>query len=305
MHIYDSVIIGGGPAGLTAAIYLARFMRDVLVVDYQQGRSMTHEINENYFGFPNGIKIKKLCQSGKKQAEKYGAKFVFDKILKISKSKDLFSLNSEKDKFVAKTVIYATGVTDLWPKFDNFRDYIGRSLFWCITCDGHKTIGKKIVIVGDTDDACCTAMQFLDYTDKISIVTNQIKDKHQLSNKWLNRLNKASIKIYEGKITKVIGDSGYFQTVEIDNRRKIKLDQMFNQQGSTPNSVLAQEIGVKVNNEGYIKTDYEKRTNIPFFYAAGDVTSLHAHQIVLAAAEGATAGVTANYDLYQKEQKCI
>lgn len=303
MKTYDCVVVGAGPAGLSASIYLTRYMRSCLVIDVGWGRSSTHEINENYLGFPKGISIEELRELGREQAEKFGAEFVEDKITRIIREKNMFRLQGGIDKFVGKTVIIATGVTDLWPTFENFQDYLGRSLFWCITCDGHKTIGKKVVIVGDNDSAALTALQFLNFTDEVFFVTNQEHSHHRLRKKWKDRLEKNNIKIIEGKITKAYGREGQLHFIEVNHHTKMDLDFMFNQQGATPNSELATELGVDLNEKGYIKTDHEMRTNIPFVYAAGDITRLHSHQVVIAASEGATAGETANYDLYRPEQK--
>src|SRR3989344_2035987 len=303
MKIFDSVIVGGGPAGLTAAIYLARYNRSCNIVDIGHGRSTSHEINENYMGFPKGIHSTKLRELGLEQAQRYGAQYCQDKTTSIKKKQDIFYLEGGTGRYKGRTVILATGVTDLWPIFENYQDYIGRSLFWCITCDGHKTIGKKVMIVGDTDDAACTALQFLNFTNDIVFVTNQEKRRHRLRNSWKEKLKKFNITLIEGKIKKVHGREGKFHFVEINHGTRVDLDYMFNQQGATPNSELAKELGVAVNENGYIRTDHEQKTNIPGVYAAGDVTRLHSHQIVLASAEGATAGESANYDLYLPHQK--
>ena len=303
MKLYDSIIVGAGPAGLSAGVYLGRYNRSCLVVDIGWGRSSSHEINENYMGFPNGIHAITLRELGREQAEKFGAIYCQDKITSAKKEGEIFLLEGGSDRYRGKTLILATGVTDLWPTFDNYQDYIGKSLFWCITCDGHKTIGKKIAIIGDTDDAACTAMQFLNFTKEIVFLTNQDRSRHRIRKKWKDRLKNAHIPIYEGRIKKVHGRKGKIHFIEIHNNR-IELDFLFNQQGATPNSELAKELNVEVNESGYIRTNHEMRTNIPGVYACGDVTRLHSHQIALAVSEGATVGETVNYDLYGPQQKC-
>lgn len=303
MKLFDSIVIGAGPAGMSAAIYLARYNRTCLAIDIGTGRSTSHEINENYLGFPKGIHIEELRELGREQAERFGVEFVQDKVTTINRKDSVFHLRGGKNDFLSQSVVIATGVTDLWPEFENMYDYLGRTLFWCITCDGHKTIGKKVVIAGDTDDAACTALQFLNFTDKVSLVTNQDHSKHRILHKWRTRLEKAHIEVIEGRILRAHGREGRFHFIELDTGKKVELDYMFNQQGAVPNSELAKELGVATNEFGYIKTDHEMKTNIPMIYAAGDVTRLHSHQVVIAAAEGATAGETANYDLYRPEQK--
>ena len=121
--------------------------------------------------------------------------------------------------------------------------------------------------------------------------------------KWKKRLTGAGIKIHDACLSQVHGQNGNVHSLLLDNGEKIYTDIIFNQQGAIPNSELAIELGVEVNELGYIITNHEMRTTHPFVYAAGDVTRLHSHQVALAVAEGATAGETANYDLYRPEQK--
>lgn len=305
MKIYDSIIIGGGPAGLTSAIYLQRYNRSTLIIDKEEGRWDTYELNENYLGFPEGIHAKQLRELGRKQAIKFGAKYKIDEVSSIERceSDEYFEVCSKNDKYFGKTIIIATGVRDLFPSFNDLQSYLGKSLFWCITCDGHKTIDKKVLLIGDTDDAACTCLQFLNYTNKLEFLTNCTEEECLISEKWLKRLADKNIKVHYSGIKHVKGENGYFRSIELENGTTIETDFIFNEQGAIPNSTLAKELGVKVDDNGYIFTDHEQRTNIPFVYAAGDVTKLFAHQIVTAAHEGATAGITANYDLYKPEQK--
>lgn len=133
MKVYESIIVGGGPAGLSAAIYLARFNRSVLIIDKEKdGRWDTYEVNENYLGFPEGIKVRELRERGLVQAKKFGAEYIVDHIYKARKDGDHFIVESQDNSYKCKTLILATGVVDLFPHFDKWRDYVGRSLFWCM-----------------------------------------------------------------------------------------------------------------------------------------------------------------------------
>ena len=303
MKIHDCLIIGGGFAGLSAGIYLARFMRSALIIDNGDGRWNTHETNQNYLGFPDSILVRELRARGLKQALKFGAILQNDKITQVKKNDGLFTAKGQKGEYLGKTIIIATGVKDILPEFPNWQDYWGRSFFWCIMCDGYKTRGKKVLIVGNSDDAAITAMQFLNFTKQVIFVTNQNPGKIRLSEKWKDNLTKAKITIYEGKIKEVVGKLGMMTTVILDNGKEISTDFLFNQQGAEPQIELAKQLGVKINDEGYIITDYEQRTNIPFVYAAGDVTKNFAHQVVTAVHEGSSAAEAANYDLYRPEQR--
>lgn len=302
MAVYDCLIVGGGFAGLSAGIYMARFMRSTLILDNNDGRWNTHETNQNYLGFPDGILAKELRERGLKQALKFGAILQNDKVSKVKKEDNLFTATGGKGEYWGKTLIIATGVKDILPHFPNWQDFWGRSFYWCITCDGYKTRGKRVTVIGNSDDAAITAMQFLNFTKQITFITNQNPGQIAFSQKWKNNLSKAKIPIYEGKIQTVVGKEGMMTTVILEDGRKISADFLFNQQGAVPNSRLARDLGVKINNQGYIITDYEQRTNMPFTYAAGDVTKPFSHQIVTAAHEGSAAAEAANYDLYKPDQ---
>jgi thioredoxin reductase (NADPH) len=301
---YDCVIVGGGPAGISAAIYLGRFNRSVLVIDSENtGRWHTHEINENYLGFPDGIPTIRLRELGKQQAEKFGAVFIKDTVTVALKQQHHFICRGETGEYQAKTLLLATGVTDNYPQFPALKECLGNSLFWCITCDGHKTIDKHVLIVGASEEALTTALQFLNYTHKITIVTNTEPGEWKISDVLRERLQKHAIPVHEGKIAHVASDQGFIISVSLTTGEVLPTDFMFNLQEAVPNIDLARQLSVATDAKGYILTENEQRTNIPRLYAAGDVTKAFAHQIVTAAHEGATAAQTANYELYHSYQK--
>lgn len=300
---YDCLIIGGGYAGLSAAIYLARYNRSVLVLDNEDGRWNSYEINQNYLGFPHGIPSKGLRNLGLEQAKNYKAIFQQDTIINIFKKDNSFVCSGATQTYHGKTIIIATGVRDHFPHFPHWKDYIGKSLFWCITCDGYKTIGKRIVIVGKNDDAACNAMQFLSFTKQITFVTNS--PEHSISEVWKTRMAGANIPFYSERITKEFGHNGMFEKIILESGKEISFDYMFSEQDPVPKSELAVMLGVTVNEKGYITTNLEQRTNIPHVYAAGDITKLFDQQIVSAVYQGAAAAEAANYDLYATEQKSL
>lgn len=300
---FDCLIVGGGPAGLTAAIYLARFNRSVLVIDKAEGRSSYDEYNENYFGFPHGIYAKKLRLLGKKQAKRFGATFAVDEVLAVKKETNIFVAQGDNSVYQARTVIFATGVVDLFPPFPNMRRYIGHSLFWCITCDGYITRNKKVVIVGHTNEAVTTCLQFLIYTDKLTFVLNCSVEQASISEDMKQHLKDHHIPFVEGVIKQVIGKDRMVEKIVMGNGDVISADYIFNQQGAQPHSIIAKHLGIKTNDEGYILVGQEQRTNIPRVYAAGDVTKRYSHQIVTAAHEGSMAAQAVNYDLYEPFQK--
>lgn len=303
---YDCVIVGGGPAGLSAAIYLARFNRTVLVVDRGHGgRWQTHEVNENYLGFPQGIHTVKLRELGVEQAERFGAKFITDEIEYVHhhQNGEIFVVTGKKQLYQGRTIIFATGVSDHFPPFKHEPEYLGRSLFWCITCDGHKTINKRVLVLGNSDEAACDCLQFLIYTKDLVFLTNDEVGKAKISAKWKQRLKQNKVPIIEGYIKNVVGHKGMVQEVILNTGETIKTDFIFSEQGSSPHSTLAKELGIELNREGFVCVDLEQRTNVPKAYAAGDVTRYFSHQIATAVHEGSMAAQAANYDLYEDFQR--
>ena len=297
---YDAVIVGGGPAGLSAAIYLARFNRSVLVVDAGVGRSTSHETNENYLGFPRGVRARALRDRACRQAGRFGADFADGRVTSIRRNGAGFVANISRRRVHAETVILATGVVDRFPAIADIDDYVGVSLFWCITCDGWKARGKRVLVVGNDDEAATTALQFLNFTERVSMLTNV--DGAAVSTKKRDALARAGIALHRGVIAEVNGSRGRVRAVVTNSGENIDADMIFSQQGCEPNVDLARSLDVRLD-RGFIKTDVEQRTNVNRVYAAGDVTKAFAHQIVTAAHEGATAAQSANYDLYRPEQR--
>jgi len=207
MQIYDTIIIGGGPAGLSAAIYLGRFLRSVLVIDDGDGRSTYQQINENYLGFPDGIAATELRKLGKKQAEKFGAEFVSEEVHDIEGSFGSFIVKGEKE-YHAKTIILATGVTDKFPLFENSKEYIGKSIFWCITCDGFQAKDKKVVVIGNDDEAASNSLELLNYTKHLTLLTNNDKGESNISDEHKRLLERHHIAIIESCLVNVEGSDG-------------------------------------------------------------------------------------------------
>lgn len=301
MKTSDLIIVGGGFAGVSAAIYTSRFNRSTLVLDAGNGRWNTHEINENYLGFPEGIATRTLHHLGITQAKKFGAEFHQETVTAIKQEGNVFTVVAGMQLYQSKAIIIASGVTDHFPHFHHWSDCLGKSLFWCITCDGYKTRNKRVVLVGTDDEAVSTALQFLNYTSKLYFVTNA--EKNTISPLRKKHLQEAQIPLFEEKITNVTGKEGQVEKVVVTSGAEIGCDFIFSLHKHTPNSALAVSLGVAVTSDKYIQTDPEQRTNIPLVYAAGDVTKPFAHQIATAVHEGATAAQAANYDLYRPEQR--
>ena len=308
MKSYDCIIIGGGPAGLSAAIYLTRARRTALIIDAGRGRTEWNQLNENYLGFPNGIRARELIKRGRKQAERFGTEFNDSEVLEIERNDDRsFKVVLDKGSGVsslrARSLIFATGVTDVWPPFGNVKRYVGQSLFWCIACDGFKACGKRVVVLGNSDSAATTALQLLEYTRDVVFLCSD--EKFDVSSAKQDQLNEHHIPICYGRILKAHGKAGQLQALDLQGGERLELDCLFSQLGQVPNSQLAARLGVHLTDTGCMKVDAEMITNIPGVFAAGDVTNQPAQQVASAAHQGALAGTSANYYLYSDAQRTI
>ncbi len=298
----EVLVVGGGPAGLSAALYLARYDRQVFLFDGGQGRSTWHQVNHNYLGFPGGVSAVRLRELGREQLGAFSQVTILEhKIETMRRDGDRFVAQGQAGEWRGSAVILCTGVVDHFPHFDGWEEYVGRSMFWCITCDGYGCKDYRVVVVGNTNEAASTAMQLRRFTHKLTVLTNS--DEYLITSKFEERLKNARIPLIHDKIDQVVGKDGLFEALYTKEGRCIELDQLFSQQGATPQTKLAQDLGVKLNAIGYIETDMEQKTNVPGVYAAGDVTRLYSQQVSTAVYEGGQAADSANYFLYPPELK--
>jgi thioredoxin reductase (NADPH) len=299
----DALVIGGGPAGLSAALYLARYNRSVLVFDTGHGRSTHHQINHNYLGFPDGIATIGLRELARKQLASYDKiKIVHHVIVSVTGDGEQgFTANAQGHSWHGRVLILATGVLDHFPHFHGWEAYVGRSMFWCITCDGYENRGRSILVVGHTDAAAGEAMQLHSLTDRVRLLTNSESD--EITPKFRKRLEAAGIPVVHDHIREVEGADGMMKAVHTRGGQRLELDSLFSIQGATPETKLAKQLGVELAPSGWIAVDTEQKTSVPGVYAAGDVTALHSHQVTAAVHEGAQAASAANYFLYPPELK--
>jgi thioredoxin reductase (NADPH) len=295
--VYEALVIGGGPAGLSAALYLARFERRTALFDAGQGRSTWHQVNHNYLGFPGGIAATRLRELGREQLGEYAHVDCIDhKVEEIRHEGDVFIASGQAGEWRGRSVVIATGVVDHYPHFDGWDQYVGRSMFWCVLCDGYTAKGKRVVVAGNTDDTASEAMQLSRFTDSLTVLTNS--RENEISDTFQKRLADAGIPLIEGRIDEVVGHGGYFEALVTTEGQRIELDQLFAVQGSTAQSDLAAQLGVDMDEQGCITVNQQQETNVPGVFAAGDVTRRYDQQVSTAVHEGAEAAAAANYFLY-------
>ena len=301
--ILDCLIVGGGPAGLTAAIYLARFHLDILVVDGGKSRASWIPCTRNHAGYPEGIKGSELLQRMRDQACKYGAKIESEFVTKLERDAEtgLFTATWGSGEAVARTVLLATGVTNRRPPMDEdlHNDALARGLVrYCPICDGYEVTDKKVGVIGSDSHGVAEAIFIRSYTADVTLVA---PDKAlRLKPEDNAKLKEAGIDCVDGpaQAVAITGDCIVVGTAE----GHYTFDSIYPALGSDTHTQLGEMVDATLAEDGCYLCDSHQRTSVPGLYAAGDV--VHGlDQISHAMGEGGVAATTIRNDLCAKEPR--
>lgn len=295
------IIIGSGPAGLTAAIYASRANINPLVIaGYEFGGQLmnTNEV-ENYPGFTDGILGPELMINMRKQAERFGTKFIDKNVTSVDFSNpDEKKIMIDNEVFTAKVVILATGATARWLEIPSEEKYKGRGVSTCATCDGAFFKDKIIAVVGGGDSAMEEASFLTRFGSKVYIIHR--RDEFRASKIMQDRvLKNPKIEVIWNSVISEIHGEGKVESVTLTNTEnnstnELKLDGIFVAIGHTPNTgFLGNEI--TLDEKGYIKTQGENQTetNVKGVFVAGDVFDIRYKQAITAAGSGCKASLDA------------
>lgn len=299
-RIRDVIIVGAGPAGLSAAIYLARALRDVTV--FHHGRPMVawEPHLQNYLGFPNGIDGRELVVRGRTQAERYGAAFVEAEIHDVRREGELLAVRNHDRAWRARRLLIATGTYHRPPDIPGVDACLGRSLFFCKDCDGWRVRGKRIVVIGRNDDAVEYALAMLAYSPRVMIATNgEAVVWDDVHAGWLAE---HAIPVHEGRIEAVEHVEADIQALVFEGDRRVAVDVAFTTRGDIYHNHLALSVGCAVDHEGQVEVDHRGRTTVPGVFAAGCLTPANC-QVVVAAGQGAVAAQAINRELFEEDLK--
>ena len=290
-EIYDVIIIGSGPAGSTAALYLSRYARKTLVLSSGGGCALESGIIENWPGIKN-ISGMELSTNIQGHAKEYGAEFLLEEVREVKRNKNLYSVSTEKNTFNSRTIIFANGSLHKKLKIPKEDELTGRGVSYCVTCDGMFYKDKDTVIIGGNDTAAKAAIYLSEISNSVTILYR--RQKLRCEAVYLNKINlKENIKIiYDSIPLEIIGKENV-EAIKIKTKpgeeKIIQTDGIFIEIGSNPSSKLAKELGVQCDGEGYIKVNKKMQTNLPGIYAAGDITDEPLKQLITSSAQGATA----------------
>ncbi|HYI49720.1 MAG TPA: NAD(P)/FAD-dependent oxidoreductase [Allosphingosinicella sp.] len=294
--LLDCLVIGGGPAGLTAAIYLARFHLKLRVVDAGSSRASLIPCTHNHAGFPDGISGEELIARMKAQAQKYGAAIETGRVTRLDRDEGGFVAEWGSGRATARTVLLATGVTNRRPAMDEslHDEALARGLIrYCPICDGYEVTDKKVGVIGSGGHGVAEAVFLRGYTADITLIAPH--DSHDVAAEDQERLRELGITVVDGPCHAVaaLEDAIVVETAGGHHT----FDSVYPALGSDVHSELAGQIGVALNGEtGCILVDSHQRTSVPGAYAAGDVV-LGLDQISHAMGEGGVAATTIRNDL--------
>lgn len=287
----DCIIIGGGIAGLQAAIQLGRYKHNVLVIDSAEGRSVITRGYHNVLGWPEGISGPKLRHLGKAQAEKYGVIFTRDKVISAVKQDGVFLLKtSSGESYEADTLFLATGITDNLPRINGLHPCLGETIYICPDCDGYEVSDKKTVVFGGGNTGAGMALTLTYWTKDLTYINHEKKEIDEVLRKKLRENN---IPVIEQQITRIILDSDEKVTgFELENGEIIPAERGFTGfSGNKLNNRLAIELGIQHTETHHVITDPRtKETNIEGVWAGGDLIA-HSEQVTISMGDGSQAAI--------------
>ena len=293
----EVIIVGGGIAGLSAAIYLGRAMRDVLVIDSGESLAMWEPEVQNYLGFPDSIHGCELLRRGRQQAAHYGAEFVTEEITRIALEAGRFRLTARKCTLQARKLLLATGVYHLPPKIPAVNECTGVSMFFCKDCDGYRVQGKQVIIAGHNDEAVEYALGILAFTHQVIVLTNG--EKPRWSTRHQHWLEQYCVPVSTERMIEVDHEKGRIRSVTLEGGQRLAADSIFTTRGDVFHNQLARQLNAETDPEGQVVVDHCQRTTVPGLYAAGCVTPANC-QMIIAAGDGAAAAQAINRDLFEE-----
>lgn len=300
---YDVVIIGGGIAGLQAAIQMGRYNRPTLLIDAGGGRSSLCRCYHNILGWPDGVSGQQLRALGRRQAESLGVTFLKGTVVEVAKENgDYLAKLLDGQQRQAKTVLFSTGVVDHIPKIPNLQECLGLSIFVCPDCDGYETIGRKTVVFGAGATGAGMAITLKFWTEQITYVDHS---SEPLAKELLDRLRQEQLEVIIGQVVDIqLTADGNLGGYRLQDGRQYQAERAFLAfSKAAANSDLASKLGCERLENGHVLADPRTRmTSVRNVWVAGDV-SVHSEQTVIAMGDGCQAAIWIHKTLLKEERK--
>lgn len=292
---YDVAIVGGGPAGLSAAIWLARYERSVVVVDSGDPRNWETRGINGFLGLPK-VKPPELRAAGRDECRRYGVQLLDQEVCKVRRNgSDAFSLElADGRSLAARRLLLAIGIKDVWPDIPGLAAAYGESAHVCPDCDGYEAKGKKTVVIGSGRRAVGMALALANWTDEIIICTNCAAQ--DLDEEMLERLQALNIPVLCERVQSVASTDRDVSCIQLEGGMQLDCERIFFSLGQHPADDLGAQLKCERDEGGLIVVDRGQHTSVEHVYAAGDITP-GAQLAISAAAEGAVAAIAIHKSL--------
>jgi len=299
-NLYDLVIIGAGPAGLTAGVYAGRFLLKTLILGELPGGTITEA--HKVCNFPSEKEIIGISLGEKmiQQVKDLGVKINQEKVEEVKKQEGKFKIKTNRGEYFSKKIILAVGREKQKLNVPGEKEFLGKGVSYCATCDAGFFKEKDVAVVGGSNAALTAALLLSEYAKKVYIIYR--KDKfYKGEPSWIKQVeeNEKIEKIFNDEVKEIKGDKKV-ESIKLNSGRDLVVDGIFVEIGYLPEKKLSGEIGFDVNSEGYIKVNKKQETSVAGIYAAGDITDNPLKQVITACGEGATAANSA-YEEIKKE----
>ena len=291
--MYDVIIIGAGPGGLSAGLYASRMGLNTLILEKLSpgGQIVKSSEIENYPGVCEVKNGMDFMECWPKQTTKFGAKIVLEEVIEIKKEKK-FIIKTNKNTYISKAVILATGATPKKAGFKNEEEYIGKGVSYCAVCDGYFYKNMKVAVVGGGDSALEEALYLSEIAKKVYLIHR--RDEFKASPITIKRvLDRENIEIlYNSTLLEVKGKPFLNKAIIKQNEeiKELEVDGVFVFVGMKVNSDLVKDL-CELNEKGEVKVDLNMKTSLDGLYAIGDVRENSLKQVVISAGDGATAAL--------------
>ncbi len=292
----DCLVIGGGPAGLTAAVYLARFRRSVTVIDGGASRASWIPVSHNLVGFPHGLSGTDLLARMREQASQYGARIMPGEVTQLAALEDGgFEASFEGGRLRASRVLLATGGLDVEPDLPGVRDAVREGLVrYCPICDAFEVIGQKVGLIAFGKCRLLEALLLRAYTADLSVLT--LGRQMDMPDTDRQALHDAGITLLDTPVSRLTVNDGRITAWHMEDGTQHAFDTVYSALGTRVRSGLATGLGADADEDGALRVDPHQQTSISGLYAAGDVVS-GLSQVSVASGQAAIAATHINRSL--------